>query len=118
MTWTPTILHILDGQNNDKQIVAYTDGTNFSFPHSLLDETGAIVSPSVKTGSVHLTNSPTVTAGPAAYASGQNVGSLITLSGATRVSGGSGIIQSAFVTVKTALTAPFDVVFFDTVPTS
>lgn len=65
-------------------------------------------------GSVHLTAAPTVTAG--AYTSGQVVGGLISLSGASRVNSGSGTIQTVQVTVKTALTQPFDVFFFDTNP--
>lgn len=44
MTWTPTTLVVLDGNGDKQNIVAYTDGTNFSFPHSLLDNTGAIIS--------------------------------------------------------------------------
>lgn len=65
---------------------------------------------------VHLTAAPTVTAG--SYTTGQVVGGLISLSGAARVNTGSGIIQTVSVTVKTALTAPFDVLFFDTNPTN
>lgn len=72
--------------------------------------------PTSPPGSVHLTNSPTVTAG--AYATGAVVGGLISFSGAARINSGSGLIQSALVTVKTALTAPFDVFFFDTNPTN
>jgi hypothetical protein len=68
------------------------------------------------TGSVHLTATPTVTAG--AYSSGYVVGGLISLSGATRTNSGSGLIQTVEVTVKTALTAPYDVLFFDTQPTN
>jgi hypothetical protein len=114
MTWTPTTLAALDASGAPHTIIAYTDGTNFSFAHPLLDNTGAIISPAVATGSVHLTASPTITAG--AYTSGMVVGGLISLTGAARVSGGSGLIQTASVTVKTALTAPYDVLFFDTNP--
>lgn len=64
----------------------------------------------------HLTNSPTITAG--AYTSGQVVGGLISLTGAARVNTGSGIVQTVIVTVRTALTAPYDVLFFDTNPTN
>lgn len=63
-----------------------------------------------------LTATPTVTAG--AYTTGQVVGGKISLAGAARVNGGSGIIQSALVTVKTALTAPYDVLFFSTDPSN
>lgn len=66
--------------------------------------------------SVHLTAAPTVTAG--AYTSGQVVGGLISLSGAARVNAGSGLIQTVGISVKTALTAPFDVFFFDTNPSN
>lgn len=66
--------------------------------------------------SVHLTSSPTVTAG--AYTTGQVVGGKISLSNAARYNAGSGIIQNVIVTVKTALTAPFDVLFFDTDPSN
>ncbi|OWK42214.1 beta strand repeat-containing protein [Fimbriiglobus ruber] len=45
MTWTQTTINILDGAGNSKPIIAYTDGTNFSFAHPLLDNTGAIISP-------------------------------------------------------------------------
>lgn len=72
--------------------------------------------PVTSPGTVHLTAAPTVTAG--AYSTGYVVGGLISLSGAARVNAGSGTIQSALVTVKTALTAPFDVLFFDTDPTN
>ena len=67
-------------------------------------------------GSVHLTAAPTVTAG--AYTTGMVVGGLLSLSSAARVNSGSGLIQSVNITVKTALTAPFDVLFFDTDPTN
>lgn len=67
-------------------------------------------------GTVHLTAAPTVTAG--AYTTGQVVGGLVSLSGATRINAWSGTIQQVMITVKTALTAPFDVLFFDTNPTN
>lgn len=66
--------------------------------------------------SVHLTAAPTVTSG--AYTTGQVVGGLISLSGAARVNSGGGLVQTVAVTVKTALTAAFDVLFFDTNPTN
>jgi hypothetical protein len=67
-------------------------------------------------GSVHLTAAPTVTAG--AYSSGYVVGGMISLSGAARINAGSGLIQNVAVTVKTSLTAPFDILFFDTNPSN
>lgn len=68
------------------------------------------------TGIVHLTNTPTITAG--AYTTGMVVGGKISLTGAARVNAGSGLIQSASVSVKTALTAPYDILIFDTDPTN
>ena len=67
-------------------------------------------------GTVHLTAAPTVTAG--AYTAGQVVGGKISLATAARVNNGSGVIQNVLVTVSTALSAPFDVFFFDTNPTN
>ena len=67
-------------------------------------------------GSINLTLTPTVTAG--AYTTGMVAGGKLTLSSAVRASGGSGIIQNVSVTKKTALTAPYDVYFFNTDPTN
>ncbi len=67
-------------------------------------------------GSVSLSITPTVTAG--AYTTGMVAGGKLTLTGAGRASGGSGIIQYVSVTKKTALTAPYDVYFFQTDPTN
>lgn len=63
-----------------------------------------------------LTAAPTVSTD--AYASGDNVGGKITLSGATRVAGGSGIIQAVTITSKSLQTAPFDVIFFSADPSA
>lgn len=70
----------------------------------------------VPTGSLQtfLTATPAVTAG--AYTTGQVVGGLVSLASAARVT--SGIIQSVLVTVKTALTAPYDILFFSTNPSN
>lgn len=66
---------------------------------------------------VHFNSALTVTAG--AYTTGQVCGTgAISVTGAARVNAGSGTIQNVLVTVKTALTAPFDVFFFDTNPTN
>lgn len=65
---------------------------------------------------VHITSAPTVTAG--GYVTGNVVGGLVSLATAARVNAGSGTVLSVLVTVKTALTAPFDVLFFDTNPTN
>ncbi|MBY0408380.1 MAG: hypothetical protein K2Q01_11880 [Rickettsiales bacterium] len=67
-------------------------------------------------GPVSLTLTPTVTAG--AYTTGMVAGGKLSLSGAVRVSGGAGMIQSVSVSKKTALTAPYDVYFFHTDPTN
>lgn len=72
--------------------------------------------PVVTPSAVHFTVTPTITAG--AYTSGQVVGGLISITGAARVSGGTGTIQTIALGVKTALTAPYDVIFFDTQPTN
>ena len=45
MTWTQTTLSIKDANNTTQTVVAYTDGTNYSFAHPLLDNTGAIIAP-------------------------------------------------------------------------
>jgi hypothetical protein len=65
---------------------------------------------------VFKTATPTVTAG--AYTTGQCVGALNSLATAARVAAGSLIIKSCMVTVKTALTAPYDVIFFSTNPSN
>ncbi len=72
--------------------------------------------PAKGTGSVHLTITPTITAG--LYTSGQVVGGKLSLSGAARVNGGSGLIQSALIGVKTALVVPYDILIFDTDPSN
>ena len=45
MTWTPTTLNIQDASGTSRPVIAYTDGTNFSFAHPLLDNTGAVIAP-------------------------------------------------------------------------
>ena len=45
MTWTQTILNLKDAAGANQPVIAYTDGTNFSFAHPLLDNTGAIIAP-------------------------------------------------------------------------
>jgi hypothetical protein len=59
----------------------------------------------------------TVTAS-SAYASGQAIGGLITLSNAARVAGGSGLIQSVLVDTKSAQTTSTDVVLFSANPSA
>lgn len=67
-------------------------------------------------GAFHVTNAPTVTAG--AYTTGQVVGGKISIANAARLNSGSGLIEQVCITVKTALTQPFDVIFFDTDPSN
>ena len=83
---------------------------------SLPAGSAVIGSVTVNGGTVHLTAALTVTAG--AYTTGMVVGGLITLTGAARVNAGSGIVQSFTVNVATALTAPYDVLLFDTIPSA
>lgn len=45
MTWTQTTLNLKDAAGANQPIIAYTDGTNFSFAHPLLDNTGTIIAP-------------------------------------------------------------------------
>jgi hypothetical protein len=45
MTWTQTTVNIKDASGVSQPVIAYTDGTNFSFAHPLLDNTGAVISP-------------------------------------------------------------------------
>lgn len=61
---------------------------------------------------VTFNSAPAVTAG--AYTTGQVVGGLISIANVPP----QGIVQSVLCTVKTALTAPYDVFFFDTNPSN
>lgn len=45
MPWTPTTITLKDAAGNNQPVIAYTDGTNYSLAHPLLDATGAIVAP-------------------------------------------------------------------------
>jgi hypothetical protein len=49
MPWTQTILNLKDALGTSQPVIAYTDGTNFSFAHPLLDNTGAIIAPATST---------------------------------------------------------------------
>ena len=62
------------------------------------------------------TAAPTVTAS-SAYATGNQVGTKLTLANAARVASGSGVIQSVILNSKSAQTAQFDVIFFSSDPT-
>src|SRR5258708_5254537 len=77
MTWTQTVLNIKDAANTTQPVIAYTDGTNFSFAHPLLDNTGAIIAPATSgkqdTGNTALTAIQT-SAGLSATAAKQDTG--------------------------------------------
>lgn len=116
MTYSLTPINILDAAGATKPVISYNDGTNNAVAHSLLDNAGALISPAVLTSQVVIAPTVTVTAG--AYTPGFVVGGLLSLAGASRVNAGSGTIQNALVTVKTALNQPYDVFFFNTNPTN
>jgi hypothetical protein len=61
---------------------------------------------------------PTVTVDAALYATGDNMGGKLTLTGMTRVAAGSGMIQSVVITSKAVQTATFDVIFFNADPSA
>lgn len=48
MTWTQTTLTLKDAAGNNQPIVAFTDGTNYSLAHPILDNTGAIIAPATQ----------------------------------------------------------------------
>jgi hypothetical protein len=61
---------------------------------------------------------PTVTVDAALYASGDNFGGKLTLTGMTRIAAGSGMVQSVVITSKTVGTFTADVIFFNADPSS
>lgn len=65
-------------------------------------------------GGTNFTAALTVTAG--AYTAGMVVGGKVTVTGAARSNGGSGLVQQALVAKKTELAAPFDLLVFHTDP--
>lgn len=70
-------------------------------------------------GGVTYVDNRTPVTSAATYAAGQVVGSLMTLTGMARVSGGSGLIQEVLVRCKTAQsTAQLDLVLFNANPTA
>lgn len=66
--------------------------------------------------SATVTVAQTVTAA-SAYASGNAIGGLITVANVARISGGSGLLQSISVSMKSAQTGQIDVVYFNANPT-
>lgn len=62
MTWTQTTLNIKDAAGASQPVIAYTDGTNFSFAHPLLDNTGAVINPANAANQL-LAPVPTIVAG-------------------------------------------------------
>jgi hypothetical protein len=61
---------------------------------------------------------PTVTVDANIYASGDNFGGKLTLTGMTRIAAGSGMIQSAVITSKALQTFTADVIFFNADPSA
>jgi hypothetical protein len=61
---------------------------------------------------------PTVTVDAALYATGDNMGGKLTLTGMTRIAAGSGLIQSVVITSKTLATFTADVIFFNADPSA
>jgi hypothetical protein len=89
-----------------------TDGTGVVGLNAGTNMIGSTTVPGV------VTKNPTVTVTAGAYTTGQVVGGLLTITNTFRTSGGSGTILNVGVSVKTALTAPFDVIFFGTNPSN
>ena len=61
---------------------------------------------------------PTVTVDAALYATGDNMGGKLTLTGMTRIAAGSGMVQSVVITSKTLATFTADVIFFNADPST
>jgi hypothetical protein len=61
---------------------------------------------------------PTVTVDAALYATGDNFGGKLTLTGMTRTAAGSGMIQSVVITSKVLGTFTADVIFFNADPSA
>ncbi len=83
-------------------------------------QTAALLASEAHTGqvggtTVRVTATPTVTAS-SAYATGNTLGGLLTISGATRIAAGSGVIQSVVLNLKSAQTTATDVIFFSANP--
>lgn len=60
--------------------------------------------------------SPTITA--TSYSAGQDIGGAISFSGATRLSAGSGVIQSVGISDKAKQSAAIDLIFFNAAPSA
>lgn len=136
MAVTVGTLTVPDASGTPRKLKTLNDSADSSFnpAHPLLDPAGAIISPAtaenqvaaiekldamlagIAPGSVNLSVTPAVTAG--AYTTGMVAGGKLSLAGATRLAGGSGIIQSVSVAKKAALSAPYDVFFFHTDPSN
>lgn len=71
---------------------------------------------SISTSTVAVTSAPTIST--SAYAAGDNIGGLISLASAVRVSGGSGVINTVVVADKALQNSALDVVFFAANPTN
>jgi hypothetical protein len=64
-----------------------------------------------------LNQTPTVSASPA-YTSGDCIGGKMSFTGAALTAGGSGLIKSVVVNCKSAQTGAFDLILFDSDPSS
>lgn len=75
MSYTASSVAILDATAASKPISAYTDGVNYAFAHSLLDDTGAIIAPANSTlqGSANTFLGQIVTAVQGATPAGANI---------------------------------------------
>jgi len=102
MTWTSTTLTIKDAAGTTQPVIAYTDGTNFSFAHPLLDNTGAIIAPATSgnQATANTSLSTIATAVQAAIPAGTNTIGAITNGG--QVVTGSTITRPANTTAYVA----------------
>lgn len=133
MPFSSSPITVKDAAAADKSLIAYNDGTSSAFAHPILNTAGVIVDPATSTlqstantkldsvigntgaAAVTVTVSPTVAS--TTHALNDVVGGKLTLSGAARFNGGSGLIQSVTVGVTDNVTVPYNVFFFDTDPT-
>jgi len=107
-------LAIKDGLTAAKNILTFSNGTQQAYGVAVVDTTGNMIDPAVKTGAVSLTITPTVQV--STYSPNNVVGGKLSIANAVRVSGGSGIIQTVSVHKKSAQSSPVDIYFFHTDP--
>ena len=117
-----------------RQLLAYTDGTNFSIGNTIFDATGAIVSPLAAGGTVvagageaHIGEvggnsavfSQALTITASSYSALNNVGGLLTLTNAMRGSPATrytGVLQNLTVADHANQKAPLDILIFKSIP--